>query len=202
MQVSCHPLKVSAGQDDDLMGVRLQPLGDLCEGVLGMSKGHMMAYVSLRPSPNSPFSWSSPHLHQRSGVDHVFKVQILLRAALHVCNPQIQVPHPCVQLLLHVQGLGQTAGWGLFPVCHRDHLAQHPRTPKNLDSTPGLTIPSPCLSITCPRGSQFPPHSLPITRTLIPPPGLSPIPFPTLSPFALSITYCLGPPSRPTHLCD
>lgn len=74
-----------------------------------------MTYISLCPSPNSPFFGLHPHLHQRSGVNHVFKVQILLRAALHVRNSQIQVPHPRVQLLLHVQSLGQTAGWGLFP---------------------------------------------------------------------------------------
>lgn len=38
VQLTRHPLKVPAGQDDHLAGVRLQPLSYLSEGVLGAGR--------------------------------------------------------------------------------------------------------------------------------------------------------------------
>lgn len=46
-----------------------------------------------------------PYLHQRGGVQHVDEVQVPLGALQHVRDPQVQVPHPRVQLLRDVQHL-------------------------------------------------------------------------------------------------
>ncbi|XP_010829399.1 PREDICTED: putative GTP-binding protein 6 [Bison bison bison] len=50
------------------------------------------------------------HLHESRRVHHVDEVQVPLRAVLHVCDPQVQVPHASIQLLRDAQHLHTGVG--------------------------------------------------------------------------------------------
>lgn len=94
----------------------------------------------------------------------MFKVLIPLRATLHMYNPQIQLLHPCFQLLHHIKGLGQMAGqvhsWGIT-MTTVPSTPGHPKTwtaPQDLQSPPPVLhlVPNPA-----PRALSFLPTTCP-----------------------------------------
>lgn len=113
MQASCHPLKVSAGQDDDLMGVRLQPLGDLGEGALGTFKEHMMTYLISTLPPATPGSSPPPSTVEVGGTC----VQSTDSSASHPAHEQSTDPGtaPLLPAASSRQGSGADGGSGFIP---------------------------------------------------------------------------------------
>lgn len=61
--------------------------------------------IAARALAGHPLPPAPTYLHQHARVHHVDEMQVLLGALQHVCDPQVQVPHPGVQLLRDTQHL-------------------------------------------------------------------------------------------------